>query len=96
MMPLVEIAAKTDFRPPGMNPSAAVRLLVSKLVSASTRMVSSGTAIFHQVIALLVAASFFTPRKLMATMTAIRMTATKMPVALRTDVSSSIQPSAKP
>src|SRR6478735_2358457 len=86
MMPPVETAAKMPFRPAGLKPLAAVRLLVSKLEIASTRIVSSGTAIFHQVAALLVAASFLTPRKLIDVNSAIRMIETTMPVALSTPV----------
>ena len=69
---------------------------MSKLLIDSTRIVSNGIAIFHQVMALLVAASIRTPSRLMATMRAIRITATTMPTLLSTWVSGSIQPSAKP
>ncbi len=69
---------------------------MSKFVIASTRIVSSGIAIFHHVAALLVAASFLTPRKLMAVRIAIKMIATTMPVGLSTEVSGSIQSFAKP
>ena len=79
MMPPVATAAGCPFRPSGLKPLAAVKLPVSKFNSASTRMVSSGTAIFHQVIVLLVAASILTPRKFTAVRTAIKMMATTRP-----------------
>ena len=95
MMPLVEMAARMPCTPSGLKPLAAWKLPVLKLVSASTRIASSGTATFHQVSALLAAASFLTPRKLMAVSSAIRMTATIRPVVVRTLVSGFSQPWAK-
>src|ERR1700709_84722 len=83
MMPLVATASRVPCRPLGLKPSAAVKLEPWKLNSASTRMVSSGTAIFHQVIALLVLASILTPRKFTAVRIAIKMMATISPLVVR-------------
>lgn len=62
MIPPVARALKTPLSPAGANPLAACRLPVSKLDSASTRIVSKGMATFHHVIALLAVASWRTPR----------------------------------
>ena len=84
MIPLVETAARTPFAPYGLNPLAAVKLLVWNLVAARTMIASSGTPIFHQVAALFVWASLRTPRKLIAVKSAISTTAATTPVAVRT------------
>ena len=57
MMPPVEIAARTALEPVGVEAVCGVEVARWKLANDSTRIVSSGTAIFHQVIALLVVAS---------------------------------------
>jgi hypothetical protein len=84
MIPLVETAARTPVAPSGANPSAAVKLPGWKLTIASTAIVSSGTATFHHVAALLVWASLRTLRKLIAVKIAIRTTAATIPVPVRT------------
>ena len=84
MMPLTATASRMPCAPSGLNPFAAVKLEVWKLVTARTKIVNSGTATFHQVIALLVSASFFTPRKLIAVISAIKMTAAIRPDVVRT------------
>ena len=57
------------------------------MLNESTMITSSGTAIFHHVIALFVVARSRTPRKLMVVKIAIRITAITMPVAVRTPFS---------
>ena len=86
MMPPVETAARIPLSPSGLNPFAACRLLGWKLTKASTKIVSSGIATFHQVAAELVAASFLTPMKLIAVIRPIRTTATTMPLVVSTPV----------
>jgi len=73
--------------PPGLKPSAAVKLLLWKFVIASTKIVRRGTATFHQVMALLALASIRMPRKLIATKTAMSTTAAAMPEWVSTPVS---------
>src|SRR5207249_4385001 len=60
-----------------------VKLCGWKLVAAMMKIAPRGTAIFHQVAALLVWASTFTPRKFTATKIAIRTTATMKPLVVR-------------
>ena len=97
MMPLVDTAERMPFAPYGLNPSAAVKLLVWNDTTASTKIVSNGTPTFHHVMALFVLASFLTLRKLTAVIRAIRPTATASPSLVRTDVPPwvLIQPCAK-
>jgi hypothetical protein len=95
MMPPVETAARMPLSPSGLKPSAACRFETWKFVSASTRMVRRGIATFHQVAALLVAASLRTPRKLIAVITAMMITATTIPVPVSTPVVGSTQLLAK-
>ncbi len=81
MMPLELIAVRTPLAPNGAKPSE-VKLAGWKLPIAMMKIAASGTAIFHQVAALLVWARTRTPRKLTATNTAMRITATVMPLAV--------------
>src|SRR3954453_11461097 len=84
MIPLVDTAARIPFATYGLNPFAAVQLLPWKLKVGSTKIVSSGTPIFHHVAALFVCASLRTPRKLIDVKIAIRTTAATMPEAVST------------
>ena len=91
MIPLVEMAARMPWNPSGLKPSAAVKLPVLKLEKDSTRITSSGTAIFHQVAMLFVRASSRIPRKLIDVSRAISSTATMSPLVVSTLVSGSSQ-----
>ncbi len=82
MMPLELMAPSTPLEPNGAKP-CAVKLCGWKWPIAMMKIVASGTAIFHQVAALLVWASTRTPRKLTATKTAIRTTATTKPLVVK-------------
>ena len=84
MMPLTATAWRMPCAPYGLNPLAAVKLEALKFVIAKTKIVSSGIATFHQVTALLVSASFLTPRKLIEVISAIKTIATIRPIVVRT------------
>ena len=84
MIPLVDTAPRMPLAPYGLKPLAAVKLPPWKLTMPSTKIVSNGTPIFHQVAALFVYASLRTPRKLIDVKTAMRTTAAAMPDPVRT------------
>ncbi len=81
MMPLSLMAPSTPLAPNGAKPSE-VKLPGWKLPIAMMKIAASGTAIFHQVAALLVCARARTPKKLTPTKTAMRTTATAKPLAV--------------
>ncbi len=94
-MPPVETAARMPCALSGLKPLAAVKFEVWKFARASTKMVASGTATFHQVAALFAAASLRIPRKLMDVRNAISRIATIRPLVVSTPVFGSSHPCAK-
>jgi hypothetical protein len=84
MMPLVETAPRMPAAPAGLNPLAAVKLLVWKPAIARATIVTRGMHTFHQVAVLLVWASLRILRKFSAVNIAMRTTATTIPVPVST------------